>query len=420
MVRYLAFLFITLASVGFYNYHAILTPNAEKLIFYISVLVGALVAAIYGHDTSRLKYPRRTYFALIALIIISALLCGESHMQSALVTLKASLSVIFGFFCFYIFMRLQVSPNKIIATYIVLAACSSIVFFANMLSMPNNIFGQPILEQDFSRGIIRIEIVLFEIFPLLVFYSINKYLESRGKKWLLLIAWLTVMIFLSVVRQYIAVTAILGLWFYFRKISFAKKMIAIIMVIIVVGVVLPQIPIYNTLIELSEDQRDDNEEDENIRIKAWRHYTYENQPNALTVIFGNGMPSLGNSTWGVQFDSETEVTGYAAADVGWAGFFYYFGFFATLSLLALLLAALFKKKPFECQYLNYWIVFVLLTSFTSGIIIYYFRIVSVSAVLYLVFGNNSDVRHYASINQDNKQDQGEEKPLKYAKYPQLR
>lgn len=340
-------------------------------------------------------------------------------MQSALVTLKASLSVILGFSCFFIFMRLQVSSEKIIATYIVLAACSSIVFFANMLSMPNNIFGQPILEQDFSRGIIRVEIVLFEIFPLLVFYGINKYLESRGKKWLLLIAWLAVMIFLSVVRQFIAATAILGLWFYFRKISFAKKLIAIVMVVIVVGVVLPQIPIYKTLIEISEDQRDDKEEDENIRIKAWRYYTYENQPNALTVIFGNGMPSLGNSTWGVQFDSDTDVTGCFAADVGWAGFFYYFGLFATLCLLALLLAALFKKKPFEYQYLNYWIVFVLLTAFTSGIIIYSFRIVTICVVLYLVFGNSSDKRHPVSLNQYNEQDLDEGQFLKHGKYPQL-
>lgn len=420
MVRYLAFLFITLASVGFYNYHAILTPNAEKMVFYISVIAGALVAAIYGYDTSRIKYPRRIYLALLVLMIVSVLLCGESHMQSTLVTLKASLPMILGYSCFYIFMRLQVSPSKIMSTYMILCACSSIVFFCNMLTMPNNIFGQPILNEDFSRGILRIIIVFIELFPLLVFYGINKYLETREKKWLLLIAWLSFMIFLSVIRQIIAATAILGFWFYFRKISFAKKMTAIIMVVGVVGIVLPQIPIYKTMIELTEDQRDDNEEDENVRIKAWRYYTYENQPNSLTVIFGNGVPSLGNSTWGVQFDSDTDVTGCFAADVGWAGYFYYFGLIDTLCLLAILLIALMKKKTLDQQYLNYWIIFIILTSVTSGPILYYYQIVTLCTVLYLVFGTNPNNKIPVATDKDTIQDQRDGEPLKHINYPQLR
>lgn len=390
MVRYLAFLFITLASVGFFNYHALLTPTAEKLVFYISVLSGGVVAMMYGLNTSRYKYPRLTFAALIAFMIISSLLCGESHMQSAIVTLKASLPMILAFSCFYIFMRLQVTPNKVIITYICLCVVSTIVFFCNMFTMPNNIFGQPVISEDFSRGIVRVYIVFIEIYPLLVFYSINKYLESKEKKWLFIMAWLIVMIFLSVIRQIIAATAILGLWFYFNKVSLTKKLSAILMVVLVVFVVLPQIPIYKTMIELSEDQRDDNEQDENIRIKAWRYYTYENQPSALTVIFGNGVPSLGNSTWGVQFDSDTEVTGCYAADVGWAGFFYYFGATSTLCLLLLLITALLKKKPLKDQYLNYWLIFILLTSMTSGPILYYYQIVNLTVVLYLVFTSNGD------------------------------
>lgn len=421
MIRYLAFIFIILASVGFFNYHAILTPNAEKFVFYLSVCAGFIVAAVFGKSTNRFNYPRRVYISLLIFIVISALLCGESHMQSAPVTLKATLPILFGFSCFYIFMRLQIPSAKIFKTYIVLCMLSTVVFFCNMLTMPNNIFGQPIIDEDFSRGIVRITLVFFEIYPLLVFYGINRYLENREKKWLIFIGWLGLMIFLSVVRQIIASTAILGLWFYFRKVSLTKKLVSILVVVLVVAVVLPQIPIYKTMIELSEDQRDANDQDENVRIKAWRYYTYENQPNALTVIFGNGVPSLGNSTWGVQFDSDTEITGCYAADVGWAGFFYYFGAISTICLLALLISALKKKKSFNRQYLNYWLIYLMITSIASGPILYYNLIVSVSMVLYLVFGCENECRDTERETDKISSHQNTFPDNKvFRKYPQLR
>lgn len=419
MIRYLAFLFIILASVGFFNYHAVLTPVMEKMVFYISVLSGLFVAMVYGFSTLRINYPRRAFIGLLTFMMLSSLVCSEFHMQSMPVTLRAALPILLAYSTFYIFLRLRIPPEKVIKTYIVLCAMSTIVYFCNMFTMPNNIFGQPILDEDMSRGIVRIFAVFIEIFPLIVFYGINRYQESKQKKWLLLVGWAAVMIFLSVTRQLIAYTAILGLWFFFRKISVIQKLTTVVLVIVVVVEVLPQIPVYKTMIELSEDQKDENEKDENVRIKAWRYYTYENQPSVATVLLGNGVPSMGLSTWGVQFDSDTEVTGCYAADVGWAGFFYYFGLIDTICLLIILLAAIIKKKQSENQYLNYWLVMVVLLSFTSGPILYYYQIVSICVVLYLVFGCQSKSRATIKESNDETFSSDNTRRLQCRRYPQL-
>lgn len=57
------------------------------------------------------------------------------------------------------------------------------------------------------------------------------------------------------------------------------------------------------MVELSEQQIErNNTENEDIRITAWKFYTYEYQVNVITSIFGNGVPSLGNSQWAKQYE----------------------------------------------------------------------------------------------------------------------
>ena len=168
--------------------------------------------------------------------------------------------------------------------------------------------------------------------------------------------------------------------------------------------VLPQIPIFKTMAELSETQAERNKyEQEDIRITAWRFYTYEYQTNGLTTIFGNGVPSIGNSIWGNNYEKtvywEYGGNGCFTVDVGWAGFFWYFGAIATLGLLILLVKAVRKKKSKDKKYLSYWCVFLILTSAASGPILFYSQIVSIMTVLYLIYGKEQNSNNHPQLQQ---------------------
>ena len=145
--------------------------------------------------------------------------------------------------------------------------------------------------------------------------------------------------------------------------------------------------------ELSEEQAEKNKyEKEDIRITAWRFYTTENQTNSVTPFLGNGIPSEGNSVWGIKHMKtiyyEYGGNGCFTVDVGWAGFYWLFGLFATLALMTIMIKAIIRKKPDKESYMSYGILFFLITSITAGPILFSQQIVSLCLILYLIYGNS--------------------------------
>lgn len=378
---YVSFLLIVLAAVSFFNYHAILSEQAAKAIFYLSVLAGGVVAYFPYRTVKIGNFPRGAWFMLMGGIVISIFMAPLYHKQSLPVSMMTTLPTLFAYFTFPIFLRFNIPVERVIRAYMVLAVVSAFVYFCNVMTMPNNIFGKPIIDLDMTRGIVRIPLVFIEVFPILVFYCVNRWLDDKKAKWLWFILFLMTMIVLSVVRQVIVYTAILSVLFIMRKVSWKVKAAMCLGIVGVIVYVLPMIPIYKTMVELSEEQVDENEDEENIRITAWRYYTYENQSGDLTPFLGNGMPSFGNSIWGISFDAETEENGCFYVDVGWAGMYWLFGPLAVGGLLWLMIVTLIKKKPENLQFVNYGIVFIFLTNFTSAPTIYYYQIVNVTMLL---------------------------------------
>ena len=286
-------------------------------------------------------------------------------------------------------MKLNIQSDKILKIYAIVCLLSSIVYFTNLITFPNPVFGGEI-DEDLSRGMQRIPVKFLEVFVLLLLYSINSWLIEKKKKWIYYIVILSVMIILSVTRQVILYAGVLSVIFIFKDISYFKKFLLCASIVIVVVYVLPMIPIYNEMVELSEMQAAENEDEDNIRIQAWRYYTDENQTNNVTRLFGNGVPSLGNSMWGQMFDSETEDNGCYYADVSWAGFYYLFGIFSTCALLILLIKAMMKKKKANKRYLTYWFAFMILYGIAAGPFVYFYQIFNLMIGLYLVYTPDED------------------------------
>ena len=315
------------------------------------------------------------------------------HDQSFMVTMIATLPYLFAYLFFFILMKLPVDKALIEKSLKILVVCSLVMYLANLAVFPNKIFGESQEEYDMSRGFARLGVPMIEIVVIYLFYSINEWMIKRRRKWLFWIGVAIVLIVLSLTRQIILFSLVLGLLFVLKHARMSIRVGVVLLMVIFYYFILPQIPIYKTMMELSEEQAEKNKyEKEDIRITAWRFYTTDNQTNFVTPFLGNGIPSEGNSVWGIKHMKtiyyEYGGNGCFTVDVGWAGFYWYFGLFATMALITLLVKAIIRKKPDKESYLSYGILFFLITSITSGPILFYSQIVSLCLILYLIYGHN--------------------------------
>lgn len=398
------YVFIVLTSLSFYNPFGLISPQLGKFLFYFVCLVALMLANKQGVILRRVKYPRAAYKMLIGGIAFSIVMVVLFQKQSLKTTVIATLPYLFAYSTFYVFIKLNIPKERIERIIWIFCYVSMGVYIVNALSFPNMVFGAEKEEFDMSRGIARLGVMSIELMVLFFLYAINQWMLTRRRKYV----WLTLLTFtfivLSLTRQIIGLSAVLGLLFVMQKASWSKKIGVIAVCALLYLFVLPQIPIFKTMAELSEAQAERNKyEEEDVRIRAWRFYTYENQANGLTAVFGNGIPSLGKSQWAKKYEQTVSYeyggNGCFTVDVGWAGFFWYFGAIATLGLLVLLIKAIRKKNDKKMQYLTYWCVFITLTSIASGPILFYYQIVSIMTVLYLIYGKEQNSNNHTQLQQ---------------------
>jgi len=374
-----------LASVSFFDPGNLIDGPIGKLLFYLSMMACLVVAVKDGVSLHGIRYPRWAYAAVLGGIVVSVIMASAFHMQTLTESVITTMPYLLAYMTFYVLMRFDIPTDRIIKAYMVLAACAAVIYFINLATMPFNIFGKPMFDAHDQRGVLRLPVVFIEFFPVLLFYVINRWLLDGKPKWILLAAGLSLLIVLSVIRQIIGLSVVLGLWFILKRADIKIKVGVIALVVAFAVFVLPRIPIYQALVEITEEQAEANEETEDVRIGAWRYYTYEHQTNGLSPIFGNGMPALGVSRWGILQEAEMDEYFAFFVDVGWAGLYWLFGAFTTIGLLTLMLVAIFRRKPPHEQFLTYSLIFLFITSFASGPPVIYWQIIDIMVVLYMVY-----------------------------------
>lgn len=387
---------VYLAAHGFFNPLGIVPDSLSKGIFVVLSLLALFMA--FKKRSTKVTYPKMGYRFLMVGIFVSSIMATVFHSQSYSVSLVAVLPYLFGYLYFYVLEKFRIDIDLVEKALRVLTICSLGMYLVNLACFPNMVFGESQDEYDMSRGFVRIGVPMIEIVVACFFFSINQWMIFKKKKnvyWIILTA---ILIFMSLTRQVIALSAILGFLFVMQKASWFKKLIVIVCCIFVTYFVLPQIPMVKTMIELSEQQSLDNRSDEDIRITAWRFYTTEFQTNGITPYLGNGVPSYGNSKWGNFVEQTTALRndgGNACftVDVGWAGFFWYFGGVATFCLILMFWKGIIRKKEINKQYLSYSLAFVAISAVASGPILFYSQICSLSLLFYLAYAKENSNPH---------------------------
>lgn len=397
----LLFVFLLFGSVGFFNYHGLMSPVVMKSIIYFGVLASFIMGVTERDSSLRdVYYPRSLYFTVLGGILFSCVICPIFNPQSFSITLKTTLNVFVPYAYFYCLMRQRVAPSFIIKSLMVFSLCSVIVYFCNLYTFPNNIFGTDI-KDDLSRGIIRITVVGLMMMMIVLFYAINRWNTDHKPLWWIVIIAGMVMVIMSVIRQVIVLVTVLALVMLIKRYSWSTRIVAMVVVTAVAALVVPRLPMYKSMMELSKLQADQNSiQKEDIRITAWRFYTYEQWDNLPEMLFGHGMPSTsGDSVYGNRFEAETDTNKCFAIDVGWAGFSFFFGVIATLALMALVVKTIIHCSRYRSkEYLAYWFTFIGLTSFASGPVLWDSEILAIVIGLYLAYcpedNIHEDSEHY--------------------------
>lgn len=396
-LSFIIYILIVLSSLTFYNPFGVISSTLGKFLFYISCTLGLIIAIKKGVNLRNSHYPKTIYKMIIYGILISTFMATIYQQQSFATTLIATLPYFLGYLVFFILMKLDIPKEQIRKALWIFCFIGMTTYLINLVSIPNLIFGEGRDEFDSSRGFIRLSISSLELIVLFLLYSINQWIVTKKKKYLCLIALTATFIILSVVRQYIMISALLSLLLILNNSSITKKIFILVICFIFFTVILPKIPMYQKMSEVTKEQVErNNSQEEDIRIQAWKFYTYEYQTNFLTAIFGNGTPSIGNSIWGNHFEQKTSReqggNGCFYVDVGWAGFYWLFGIISTISLFILLIKGVLIYRPNNELYLKYWCLFLILSSIASAPILFYKQIVSISTVLYLIYGRNKKDR----------------------------
>lgn len=385
-----------LAAIGFFNFHNLIPHQLQKAGFMFMIMVCAYVG--WKNNEVRLRdcnFPLGPWIILMAMMVVSIFMASFFHPQSLIDSAITMSTTIFAYGSFFVLLKLDADPSSVMKYMIWLLIPSAVVYVLNFMTIPNNMFGEPMIE-DLSRGVLRVGIPLLQAVFLVLFYSINQWQITKRFYWIFLAASCFCLVLCSLTRQAIAFSAVLCFFQLLYKVKWYKKIILGVTLLSFGYFIFINLPMYEEMKNLTEEQIEmtASEEKEDVRIGAWRYYAYESNENTATWLFGNGSPSFGKSVWGKRFDAYAEESGYLMADVSWAGMIFVIGIIGTVALMLIVVMAIFKRKEFSESYLTYFMIFVFLRGIASGIFYYYEEIFITMIALYLLY-------RYRSVNTGN-------------------
>ncbi len=390
---YLAAL-IPLSAVAFFNPFGAINDQLSKFLFLFSCCLVSVIL-LFNKNPKLKNYPKFGFFLLYCGIFTGYLITILIHGQGAITALITLLPIIFAYSCFFIFYKLNIPKSKLLDLIKILAILGIVVYVINRIFYPNIIFGTK--GGGDRAGMLRMWIPFIELQILMFFYYIEKAAKNGLSKntalWIIVYGTMAI---LSVTRQVIILSFILGTLLYLYNTHGAKKIIVAIFICAICITIVPQLPIVEVITETTEQEaeRTDGMEN-NIRLKAWEYYTEDAQESIITKIFGNGVPVLQKTQWGRKIDRHTNAElgglGLYPTDVGWAGFYFYYGIIGTIGLILIFIKTIRYSLNHNKFWITAWLLLIAATSFASGQILYYYQIISLSMILYLVYGKNG---HY--------------------------
>lgn len=354
-------LIIIFASLGFY------APTFINIPDQIYKLITYSVVGVFMILTSKAKSPYKgfVYYSILCISFCQILSAFNAYIfkgQPISISLLATMQG-FAYILFVPLCKSQLTIKNIEKIIKIFAVAYLICSLINHLS-PITLFGSADSGDD--RGTTRFRLIGIYWLIFFLFLKINKFVLKEKPKDLLWIILSFLGILLSLTRQDILVSALLGFLLFFFKAKPVKKVIFIIITAFITIFIMPQIRIVDALIQKSFQEKEAQEQYDNVRIVAASYFLFGYPRNTEQILFGVGIPAFGKSQYGTQYEQEQDILKLYREDVGYCGFYFNFGLIATCLLIIVFVRVLFFKIPEEYIYLKYFSGAFLLLNIASA------------------------------------------------------
>lgn len=345
-----------------------LNPQIVKFIYYLIILISLFIFfknftfSTSGNYVRILKY-------IIFVICFSAFSAYFFWNQNLLLTYQST-SWCLGIIYFFNLLKFKPKIEFVEKVILIYGFLYIILWSIAFFSVPRVLFSASEEIFGFSeRGIVRINLPGYTALVLSLFLSLNKYIETRDKKWGIYFILFAIFIVLQVIRQVIFFSFIIAFVYIF------KKKIKIVLMGIIASLIFSifftfskfnEESLIGSMVTLSQSQIDSNKKDEeDIRIQEYKFFLTDYTKNIFTTILGNGVANA-KSEFG-KFEEQLILNKYFyTSDVGYAELYIRFGIISIVLYFIIFFKVL-KQKIFERYfYTKLFVLYLFLANIASA------------------------------------------------------
>ena len=315
----------------------------------ISLMVG-VVFLIWIYDRTEKIKANFSFEIGIILLAVGLSMIGASNFHGQSFALTAWIQRGMYFYFFYFLLHAIRFSTKDLEKMVFIFSIIYVVFFLIQFTIyPYLLFD---IRAEAERGTIRIFLPGSALVVLGYFMALHYFFTTNKVKFV----FIALMIFLTIVlqgtRQNMGLVALGTVVFFLlsRQVK-SKVMIGFLMIIGVVSSFMIFGEFFINLMELTEDQV--GNEDEDIRLRAGRFFLTEFFPSPLAYFIGNG-EAHGASSYGIKVASYKVVYHYYQSDVGIIGDFSKYGIIFLIGVLSIYYKVFSKRGLTRFPYVKYY------------------------------------------------------------------
>lgn len=362
MIKRIIILFIILTSLGLFNFSFLgkdIIKVAEIAGIGVTLIVIFLQMVYDKKDGFKLTFRWEITFIILS-VLLSMFMAYSIYNQSFTTTLIAQRFMYF-YFVYFALHQIRISDADLEKIIVYLAIVYVIFYMAQFIAYPKILFNVRVIEE---RGTIRIFQAGLSYLILAYFLLLNRIFDefSPGRIALLLVFF---GVFILMGTRQLMFTMLLLTMIYILMSKKVKSRILVILLAIlaIIPVFFMFQDIFSNIINLSQEQSVGYEE--NIRILSATFFLTDFFPNNLAYIIGNGADSS-NSSYGMMIQMYKDAFGFYQSDVGIIGDYSRFGAIFLIAVIVIIYKVFRSKIGNELDYIKYFYLTVLLTSFTGG------------------------------------------------------
>ena len=323
----------------------------------------------------------------IGFVTISSISADIIRDQSIVSSLRASTEY-FSILLFFLLLKLQINKNTIEDVIILFGLSTSIIYIIQFILLQKGIVFLNVQENAIELAMdARFRITCSASIFLLYFYSLNKYLIQKQKKYLIYLFVSLLPILIQAFRTQIAsiiLFTLLIIYIFWKRGYLKINKIVIVSIIAIFA--LYQVPIVQNKIEYMIEKQNSSETFENkdyIRWKCLNFYTCKYQESPSEYITGSGIPYEGTFK---KYTDRILAQGYFYQDLGLVGLAFIIGPISVLVLTRIFLKPLFLfRYKSQFLYIPIYFLFMLSISLTNAEVFRTGNFLIHSLVLYLSY-----------------------------------